>query len=365
MFSITLTLLTGGIIFSTIIHFTTRPFVAFIRRLRIAQILGIGDLLKAFQSLRHNQYLEATQEQFTRNGPTYMTKIMGVDAIFTIDPENIRTLLAVNFDHYSVGRRRGDAFIPYLGHSIISADGDAWVSSRRLLRSSFILRQADLAIFEKHITHLLQAIPGNGITIDLQPAFFHLAMDIASEFFLGESTDCLVPEQLNSSSAEFSERFSRFQCAIRDRLCLGKFPTLAPTFAFDRNKRYIRQFVDNFIQKVFVAQRRRKSEKFDGVEKRTLLIDKLTHSKKSAIELREDVLHLFLGARDTTGSLLSNLWFVLARRPDVWAKLRQEVAALGPGRPSLENLKGMKYLQCCIKECTSVYEINLAVANYA
>ncbi len=365
MFSITLVMPIWGMVLSIIIYFTARPLVAFIRQLRIAQLFGIRSFLRDYQDLRHHRFLEATQEQFIHNGNTYMTKMMSADAIFTIDPDNIRTLLTVNFNHYSVGRRRGDAFIPYLGHSIISADGDPWASSRRLLHSSFTLRQADLITFEKHVSHLLQAIPSNGIAIDLQPVFFHLAMDIASEFFLGESTDCLAPEKLKSSSAEFSERFSWFQCAIRDRLYLGKFPILAPTVAIDRDRRYIRGFVDNFIEKASIARRHRESERFDGVEKHNFLIDKLAQSPKSAIELREDVLHLFLRARDTTGSLLSNLWFVLARRSDIWAKLHQETVALGPGRPNLETLKGMKYMHCCIKECTSVHEVNEAVSDPA
>ena len=351
-----LMLLSKGILLSIIIHFTARPLVVSIRQRRITDIFSIGPLLKDYQDLRQHHFLKASQEQFIRNGNTYISRRMGAGAIFTIDPDNIRTLLAVNFDHYSVGRRRRGAFVPYLGHSIISTDGEDWASSRHLLRSSFTLRQADLAIFEKQVVHLLQAIPGDGITIDLQPLFFHLAMDVASEFFLGESTDCLAIENLKSSSAEFSKRFSRLQCAIRDRLCLGKCASLAPTVALDSNRRYILKFVDNFIQKALAAQRHRDSQSFTGVEKRNFLIDKLAHSPKNAAELREDVLHLFVGARDTTGSLLSNLWFVLARRPDIWARLRQEVVALGPGRPSLEKLKGMKYMQSCIKECASVYE---------
>ena len=361
MFSIPLLLLSQGIVLSIVIHFTARPIGAFIRQLKTADTFGIGPLLKDYRDLRQHRFLKSSQEQFMRNGDTYTTKRMGAGAIFTIDPDNIRTLLATNFDHYSVGRRRGNAFVPYLGHSIISADGEDWATSRHLLRGSFALRPADLAIFEKHVGHLLQAIPGNGITIDLQPLFFHLAMDVASEFFLGESTDCLAPEKLRSSSAEFSERFSRLQCAIRDRLCLGQSTSFAPPIALDSNRRYILKFVDNFIHKAFDGQRHRNSQSSKGVETRNLLIDKLAQSPKSALELREDVLHLFIGARDTTGSLLSNIWFVIARRPDIWAKLHQEVVALGPGRPSLEQLKGMKYMQGCIKECTSIYEKHCAI----
>jgi len=60
-----------------------------------------------------------------------------------------------------------------------------------------------------------------------------------------------------------------------------------------------------------------------------------------------------MAGRDTTASLLSNLWFELHRQTErsaVLRRLRAEVDALGGKRPSLAELRGMQYLDWCVKE---------------
>lgn len=52
-----------------------------------------------------------------------------------------------------------------------------------------------------------------------------------------------------------------------------------------------------------------------------------------------------------TASLLSNLWFMLARDERVWTKLKQEVDALQGVVSENEAVKQMPYLRACINEC--------------
>jgi cytochrome P450 len=69
--------------------------------------------------------------------------------------------------------------------------------------------------------------------------------------------------------------------------------------------------------------------------------------------IRGGLLNLLLAGRDTTSSLLSNLFFMLARHPDKYAKLAEEVRATVPQTgepPTLEDLRSMKYLRGCINE---------------
>jgi cytochrome P450 len=81
---------------------------------------------------------------------------------------------------------------------------------------------------------------------------------------------------------------------------------------------------------------------------------KLTDDRKT---LRDELLGIFFAGRDTTSALLSNLFFVLARSPKIWQRLRDEVDQLGGARPTLDDLKTLKYLGFCLNEgqnsCTS------------
>jgi cytochrome P450 len=124
--------------------------------------------------------------------------------ISTIEPENVKTVLSTNFKDFTLGPRRARAFVPVFGHGIFDTDGAAWERSRAMIRPSFTRSQvADLDTFETHISHLIDAIPRDGSTVDLQELFFSLTMDSATEFLFGVSTNTLVPGLETHSASEF------------------------------------------------------------------------------------------------------------------------------------------------------------------
>lgn len=63
--------------------------------------------------------------------------------------------------------------------------------------------------------------------------------------------------------------------------------------------------------------------------------------------LRDQLIAVLLAGRDTTGATLSWTFYELARHPEVFRKLRQEIIdKVGlKNPPTYEDLKGMKYLQ--------------------
>jgi cytochrome P450 len=66
-------------------------------------------------------------------------------------------------------------------------------------------------------------------------------------------------------------------------------------------------------------------------------------------------MNVLLAGRDTTGGLLSNLFFMLAKNPAMWDKLRNEVATLNGSVPTYEDLRKLKYVQCCLNECKLIF----------
>ena len=68
--------------------------------------------------------------------------------------------------------------------------------------------------------------------------------------------------------------------------------------------------------------------------------------------LRSELLNVLLAGRDTTAGLLSNTWWVLARRRDIWDKLQAEIRdRLPDGRPpTYAVLKDMKFIRYLLNE---------------
>lgn len=137
---------------------------------------------------------------------TIQTRILLTEIIFTIEPENVKTILSTKFHDFELGQRRARTFIPVFGHGIFDTDGAAWERSRAMIRPNFTRSQvADLDTFETHITHLIDTIPKDGATVDLQDLFFSLTMDSATQFLFGTSTSVLEPGSTMESAHEFVE----------------------------------------------------------------------------------------------------------------------------------------------------------------
>src|SRR5271168_1180502 len=91
-----------------------------------------------------------------------------------------------------------------------------------MVRPNFSRAQvADLDTFESHIQNLIGNIPV-GETVDLQPLFFRLTLDSATEFLLGESVHSLSSGNLPQDK-DFGYQFDYAQTGLATRTRLGPF----------------------------------------------------------------------------------------------------------------------------------------------
>ena len=75
-----------------------------------------------------------------------------------------------------------------------------------MLRPNFVRTQiGDVEMFEKHVEHLIQAIPRDGSTVHLQDLFLRFSLDVATDLLFGESTNTLAPEFADAEVTEFVE----------------------------------------------------------------------------------------------------------------------------------------------------------------
>lgn len=87
-----------------------------------------------------------------------------------------------------------------------------------MLRPHFVRSQArDMDMLEKHVSHLIDLIPLDGSTADLQNLFFRMTMDTATEFLFGESTNCLKKGVGSQYRNDFAEAFHYAQDIVAMR----------------------------------------------------------------------------------------------------------------------------------------------------
>ncbi|OCK74977.1 putative P450 monooxygenase [Lepidopterella palustris CBS 459.81] len=326
------------------------------------RLFGIDLLIKNTKVRKEHRVLE---QQFTRfremNANTFRLVLLGRHIHYTIEAENLKHILALEFKKWSVGSRRILGLAPLLGQGIFTSDGTDWQHSRQMLRPNFTRTQvADLGIFERHVADLISAVPHDGSMVDLSELFFRLTMDTATEHLFGESTESLT----KSTGEGFAEAFCRSQDhvvkASRWRgVGLEKLiKLLPPDGQFERDRKFVHNFVDSYVDKALAKSRQLKESDSENSD-RYIFIDELVRQTTDRVRIRSEALNVLLAGRDTTASLLTNLWFTLSNRPDIWAKLQAEIAhfQLHGGAPSFEELKEMKYLRALLNESLRLYPV--------
>ena len=112
----------------------------------------------------------------------------------------------------------------------------------------------------------------------------------------------------------------------------------------------VHEYTERFIR---MATKYRESNFQETSEKNSgyVFLQELANSTEGKRKLRDELLTTLLAARDTTATVLGNLFFILARRPDVWYKLRSEVEKLAESPLTYDQLKRMDYVHHCLNEC--------------
>lgn len=280
--------------------------------------------------------------------------------IATAEPENIKTILSLKFKDFSLGQRE-QAFAPLLGHGIFNSDGEKWAESRHMIRPNFTRDQvADIAAFERHVAWLFRAIPRDGSTVDLQELFFRLTIDSATEFLFGHSTNSLKTVGMEQGSEEDKNFAAAFNLAQHDALVRARMGSLAvfrKDAKADEAIRICHEYVDKFVDDAVRYRESRDVEKDGAPEEKYLFLHELARSTTDKKRLRDELLNVLLAGRDTTASLLSNMFFEIAKQPQIWAKLRAEIGELGGQTPSYEQLRNLKYLKWCLNESLRLHPV--------
>ena len=134
-----------------------------------------------------------------------------------------------------------------------------------------------------------------------------------------------------------------------------------PDRKWHKNKNIMHAFADAIIREAITRQKSTTIDKSEvGSEdrkERYVFLHELIRQTQDPDTLRSELLNILLAGRDTTASLLANTWWTLARRPDIWAKLRTEVDQLHGERPDYTQIKDMKYLRWILNECLRLYPV--------
>ncbi|KAI2625174.1 cytochrome P450 [Xylaria nigripes] len=272
--------------------------------------------------------------------------------IFTQDPEHVKTVLTTKFSDFGKGPSFYRLWHPFLGDSIFTTDKTQWHDYRNLLRPMFLKdRISDLTTFETWTTAFMKKLPQSGQTVDIMDLLYRMTLDIATEFLLGASSD-----SLENPRSEFARAFNNVQRIQTMITITGPFHTLIPRWNYNREIKIVDQFMMPYIEKA-LALSQEELHKYTKSDKNFTFLHSIIHYTRDPIVLRDQIVSTLLASRDTTAATLSWAFYELARYPEKYQKLRQEIISfVGRDRtPTYEDLKTMRYLRHTIDETLRLY----------
>lgn len=271
---------------------------------------------------RNGEMLEFIWNIFKEQGESFRITIGGMALFATADPENIKAVLATQFNDFALGFRNSH-FKPLLGDGIFTLDGGGWKHSRSLLRPNFTKEKvAHVQSLEKHLGYLVRHIDvQKGKPFDIQNYFYRLTVDTSTEFLFGQSLYGLkdefigeTPEFLYEGSELFYDSFNTSQSYLATRAWSMMLYPLVNSFEFNRCNKNVHKFAKYYVSKALAATPEEIEERSkDGY----CFLYELVKETRDPKILQDQLLNIMIAGRDTTAGLLSFTFYELARNPRV------------------------------------------------
>jgi cytochrome P450 len=238
------------------------------------------------------------------------------------------------FKAFEVGGGRHGCVLPLLGNGIFTQDGSDWEASRKLL-APMIQRPTlpDLTLFERGFQQLHGAIvsqqrTGNaatGFDIDIKECLLDLSLKTITDFLLGVRVDpgittSYATDWMDKFAAEYNTAFDWISKRERFKI----FYWMVDGLEFRRSCSAAKRLVDELIRRTMEL---RKTEKPVSSETYVAL-EPLLRQEQDPKPVREQYMNLILAGKDSSGALLSWIFYALAREPALLAELVEEIESM-------------------------------------
>jgi cytochrome P450 len=268
-------------------------------------------------------------------------------------PEYAKYILQENHRNYikSFGY---DVLKLLLGQGLLTSEGDFWLRQRRLAQPAFHKKKIESLVelmgdcTQKTIDEITKNSE-DGKKINVSALMNKLTLEIVARSLFGSeiNEDMETIRKANTIANEFAMQRIR------------KIALLPMWFPSKENMDFKNAVgvLDQVIYKLIKKRMANKEEGFNDLL--SILMDSVdseTGEQMNSLQLRDEVMTLFIAGHETTANALMWLWLVLSQNDQIRIKMQEEVGAVLNGRkPTLEDIPKLKYLRQVIDELLRLY----------
>jgi cytochrome P450 len=286
--------------------------------------------------------------RFETYGDPYLAKTGGELLFVFKHPEHLAEILV----------RKADAFVKeefglekVLGRGLLTSEGELWRHRRRMIQPAF--SQAALRRYGQVMVE--EAEVGVDRWRDGQP------VDVSAEMTrvtLAIVARALFSHRIRAQTDTVSRAMSRFQESV------GTFDLLPDWMPTPKHLR-TRRSIDDMNRLVYGVIDERHASRAHGEPASGDLLDALLDTVSEGDQpplsedregLRDELLTLYMAGHETTANATSWAWYLLARHPEIDARLHAELdAVLGDAPASVDSLAQLPYLRAVCQEVLRLY----------
>jgi cytochrome P450 len=280
-------------------------------------------------------------------GDVFRVRLAHVPIHVLVHPREIENVLVTNAANFT---KSADyrALARVLGRGLLTSEGEFWKRQRGLIQPAFH-RQNILAYAEvmtRATNRMLELWADRGER-NIHDDLMRVTLEIVAQCLFGaEVTD--AAERVGKAMEVVTERF-----LVNSSLAL-LFSFELPVFLAPREWRAIREL--NGIIGNIIRKRRSSNEPREDLLEMLLRVRDADGNPMSDVQLRDELMTLFLAGHETTAIALSWACYLIAQNPEIETKLAEELrSVLGDRAPTPEDLPRLRYTEMVLKESMRLY----------
>lgn len=268
-------------------------------------------------------------------------------------PEGVKHVLVDHTAKYSKGTGIKKLGALLLGEGLLTSEGEHWRRQRRLAQPAFhrerLVKLVDLMTSATgDMLDQWERRKASGEAFDVAAELMALTLRIVGRalFSVDVAEDtAAVGKAMTVALEETNRRILSFLA----------LPLWVPT-ASNREYRAAVRVLDDVVFKIIDARRKGQSTGTDLLQMLMEARDEETGAGMDDRQLRDEVMTLFLAGHETTANALAWTVWLVARHPEVEAKLRAEVQQVLGGRvPEAQDIPKLRYVSQVLDESMRLY----------